>query len=289
MVPNELGARLGSPLVSSTAVGWGDAAATYRIELSDGRVLAARRIGGPDPVATARHRAAVMVRLADAGLPVPAPEVSEADGAAWLTSEWVDGETGAAWLDTPDRARQLATSMGQLARRLRAIDAADLGFDDGIATSRGHAEQARAGLAGVETDLRPRTRSAVDEAIRWLGADDRWNPVFVHGDLAPVNVILAPDGAIRALLDVEHAALGSPVADAAWWGWVVRHHHPEAWSASWPSFLEAAGLEAGDDDRPPRHALRATMLVRLLSSVVDASDQATRGRWVARLDEAAAW
>ena len=45
MVPNELGVRLGSPLVGSTAVGWGDAAATYRIELSDGRVLAAHRIG----------------------------------------------------------------------------------------------------------------------------------------------------------------------------------------------------------------------------------------------------
>jgi aminoglycoside phosphotransferase (APT) family kinase protein len=113
--------------------------------------------------------------------------------------------------------------------------------------------------------------------------------VFVHGDLAPVNVILAPDGAIRALLDVEHAALGSPAADAAWWGWVVRHHHPEAWSASWPTFLEAAGLVAGDGDGLTRRALRATMLVRLLSSVVDASDVATRGRWAARLDEAAAW
>ena len=35
--------------------------------------------------------------------------------------------------------------------------------------------------------------------------------------------------------------------------------------------------------------IRATMLVRLLSSVVDAPDPETRRRWATRLDEAAAW
>ena len=96
MVPNELGLRLGSPLVASTSVGWGDARATFRVRLSDGRELAARRIDGSDAHVVARHRAAVMIRLAGAGLPVPIPDVMEADDGAWLTSEWVHGETGAA-------------------------------------------------------------------------------------------------------------------------------------------------------------------------------------------------
>ena len=52
---------------------------TLRIELADGRVLAARVIAASDAHAVARHRAEVMVRLADAGLPVPQPMVLQSE------------------------------------------------------------------------------------------------------------------------------------------------------------------------------------------------------------------
>ena len=51
------------------------------------------------------------------------------------------------------------------------------------------------------------------------------------------------------------------MADVAWWGWVVRHHHPDAWGAAWPTFRAAAGVPPGD---LADAEIRAVMLVRLL-------------------------
>ena len=229
-----------------------------------------------------------MVRLADTGLPVPHPTVLASETGAWLVTPWVEGGTGAAWLDTPDRARTLARSMGRLARRLRDVDSAGLALGASTAQSGDAAEQAASWLAKPAVLLAPQTHAALEDAIAWLRAADRWVPVFVHGDLAPVNVIVDASGGISALLDVEHAALGSPLADVAWWGWVVRHHHPEAWSASWATFRSAAGVDQASGGSAEVE-LRASMLLRLLRAVADADDPATAVLWCRRLDEAAAW
>ncbi len=84
---------------------------------------------------------------------------------------------------------------------------------------------------------------------------------MIHGDFAPINVIVGADGEIAALLDFEHARAASPVVDVAWWGWVVRHHHPEAWAAAWPTFRAAAGVEPGVTDAD-LHALALLELAR---------------------------
>jgi aminoglycoside phosphotransferase (APT) family kinase protein len=288
MVLEGLAVRLGSTMVGSTAVGWGDAAATYRIEMSDGRVLAARRLDGPTASATAHQRAAVMIRLASEGLPVPHPTVVGSEDGTWLVTPWIDGNTGAAWLDTPERARTLAEGMGRMARHLRTVDPDELELDRTTATSQGLAERARAWLSGVEVDLRAPTTAALVETIGWLSAESRWTPGFVHGDFAPINVIVDAACGVVALLDIEQASLGSPLADIAWWGWVVRHHHPEAWNASWATFRGTAGVDA-EPGGPTDVGLRATMLVRLLKAVVEAGDPAARARWSSRLDAAAAW
>jgi aminoglycoside phosphotransferase (APT) family kinase protein len=46
--------------------------------------------------------------------------------------------------------------------------------------------------------------------------------VIAHGDFRPGNMIVGPDGTIRAVLDWELATLGDPLADLAWMlsGWV---------------------------------------------------------------------
>ncbi|HEY6013399.1 MAG TPA: phosphotransferase, partial [Candidatus Limnocylindrales bacterium] len=124
----QIAERLGSRLEQAEPAGWGDARATQRLSLSDGRRFAARRFGGTEAGPLARRIAAIMAGLARAGLPVQPSTVVETDRATWLLTAWIDGETGAGWLDEPDRARQLAERMGRLALRLRAVDPAGLGL-----------------------------------------------------------------------------------------------------------------------------------------------------------------
>jgi aminoglycoside phosphotransferase (APT) family kinase protein len=277
-----LAGRLGSRLVAWSAVGWGDSRATRRLALADGRVVAARRIAGPTALGDARRIATVMWRLAEGGLPIPRPVLIEDHGpAAWLVTPWVDGETGAAWLDRPDRARHLAGRLGGLAARLLAADATGIGLDTAAVTDRDLAELRRRQLDTVA--LEPATRRMVAAQLDHLAAERERRPVFVHGDFAPINVVVDAEGEVAALLDFEHARFGPPGADAAWWGWVVRHHHRAAWTASWRTFCAAAGIDA---DREAGR-LEALVLSELLDRAATAADRSTRSRWLERLEQTA--
>ena len=117
--------------------------------------------------------------------------------------------------------------------------------------------------------------------MRWISD----HPIVVHGDYAPINVIVDSDGEIQALIDFEHAGLGRPYADVAWWGWVVRHHHPDAWAAAWPTFRAAAGVEPSVSSAD----LHALALVGLAERAATARDVAEQRRWLMRLSEAATW
>ncbi len=250
---DDVAERLGARLLAAEPVGWGDARATHRLSLADGRTFAARRLAGGDSGARGRRIVGIMARLAEAGLPVPSPTVVETGSGPWLVTRWIDGETGAHWLDDPDRARRLAERMGRLASRLRAFD-----LDGDVIESRGQ---------------------------RSRGAKPPEHAAFVHGDFAPVNVIVDADGEIAALLDFEHATQGPALLDVAWWGWVVRHHHPEAWTAAWPTFLGAAGLEPG----PIEARLHELVLGTLARRAATAEGADGRRRWLDRLTAARAW
>jgi aminoglycoside phosphotransferase (APT) family kinase protein len=254
--PTELGriaALLGSPIRAPEAVAWGDARATHRLSLADGRGFALRRFAGTGANARAERIGRLMSRLAQAGLPVPPPMVVEMPGGPWLLTPWVEGMTGASWLDDPDRARHLAERMGRLAGRLRTVEPDGEAFDE----------------RGADP----------------LATDTSEQRVFVHGDFAPINVVMRDDGEIGALLDFEHAGTGPDLLDIAWWGWVVRHHHPEAWTAAWPTFLAAAGL-----DRDRIEARLHRLVLQTLQDRVAASDDAdARRRWQDRLVTARAW
>ena len=78
-----LARALGSRLLGAAPVPWGDSGTTLRIELADGRRVAARAIEAPrrsDAVRTAR----AMDDARRADVPVPAPTILEAGGAIWL-------------------------------------------------------------------------------------------------------------------------------------------------------------------------------------------------------------
>ncbi len=252
---NLLAERLGSRLRAAEPVGWGDARATHRLSLADGRRFAARRFAGTEPYARVERIGRLMTQLAQAGLPVLLPTIVDTPGARWLLTAWVDGETGASWLDDADRARHLADRMGRLASRLRTIDVAIVDRDD-----RSVADPGDAGMT---------------ELI-----------AFVHGDFAPVNVVMRPDGEIGALLDFEHAGAGPALLDVAWWGWVVRHHHPEAWTAAWPTFLAAAGLRTRPSSKRTLHELVLQTLADRAAACHEADE---RARWQQRLSTARTW
>ena len=231
-----LASALGSQVVDAAPVPWGDSGSTHRVDLADGRRLAARVIeaGRRDDAIRAARAMTVAGRAA---IPVPTPTVLDAVGSSWFVTPWVEGDVGARWLDTPERAQVLARAMGTLQRAVRAID--------------------------------PRLAPLA----------------FVHGDFAPINVVLAADGTVAGLLDFDHAHAGDPLTDVAWWGWVVRHHHPDAWSAAWPTFCSAAGADL-DRDGP---ALRTLMLGELSRRAAATVGDPDRRRWLDRLAEASAW
>ena len=195
----------------------------------------------------ARQWIAVAAALGDAEVPAPRARLVTADAASWLVMDEIHGTPGNDWLDTPARSRTLARSMGAIWRRLQVVDPRAIRLQSSTATSA--------------------------------------SPGFVHGDFAPINVLVDDRGEVVGLLDFEHAHEGDPLEDIAWWGWVVRHHHPAAWEDAWPTFCSAAGVDA------TAHAptLRSLMLGRLRERAEAASTSQDRERWHARLDEAATW
>lgn len=241
-----LAATLGTTLLASEPMAWGDASATWRLDFGDGQRVVVRRFERSE-----RGRAETIVECmrsaASAGIPVPRAMSASTATSCWIVSDHVPGTIGAAWLEHLDRARTLARSMGGLWRRLGGV--------------------------------------AVDGPAGTIRADTGVREGFVHGDFAPVNVIVGDDAEILALVDFEHAHVGDRLEDAAWWSWVVRHHHPDAWVASWPTFCAAAGIDRSDHQA----TLRGLMLRQLERRAESAPDRRSRRRWGARLIEAAAW
>ena len=131
-------------------------------------------------------------------------------------------------------------------------------------------------LAGPEI---ARARDALERVLAAWGESNAWGMGMSHGDFAPINVIVEPTGSL-VLLDLDDVLAGPRVLDVAWWGWVLRHHHPEVWSRTWPSFVVAAGLEPG-----PRldEVARATAALRLVERAATSPTHETRQRWLGRL------
>jgi aminoglycoside phosphotransferase (APT) family kinase protein len=267
---DELAATLGSAVATASQVAWGDSNATWRLHLHDGRKVVVRRY--PRGSADRAERVAAAMRVAgEAAVPVPAAHVASTADATWLVTSQVEGIVGAAWLDTTDRARTLASSMGRLRRQLVTVELPAI------------ARPGRGRPRKPAVPLEPWLTTALDASAAVIARRPK-ALVFVHGDFAPINVIVDDEGGVRALLDFEYTRTGDPLEDVAWWGWVVRHHHPAIWDVAWSAFLDAAGIDA-EGDGP---AIKAFTLRELGSRAAASTSAASADRWVARLADAAA-
>jgi aminoglycoside phosphotransferase (APT) family kinase protein len=112
-----------------------------------------------------------------------------------------------------------------------------------------------------------------------------WRIGISHGDFAPINVIVRPDDTL-VLLDLDDLGLGPLLLDLAWWGWVVRYHHPDAWAHGWPTLINGAGLDGGP---ALDSAATAVARIRIVERAATAPDEPMCSMWLQRLEQTADW
>ncbi|AKR57487.1 Aminoglycoside phosphotransferase [Devosia sp. H5989] len=151
-------------------------------------------------------------------LPVPVP-LAVGDPAQdypwrWAVYEWIEGET--AMQRQPTDRVALARGVGAFLRALQAIDTAGGPPPGPHNFWRGgpleiYADEARAALAALEGRIDTATAKAIlDEALASTFAG---KPVWVHGDIAPGNLLLDAEGNLKAVLDFGCCAVGDPACD----------------------------------------------------------------------------
>ena len=283
---------LGEPAVEIVDLSspWTASTRTERVTLADGRrVVIQRAVGGAAARATIGRRIR-LGRLLPAIAPwLPVPEVrgGEATGPRpYVVTGFVPGISGRELLADDRGAAQLGRLMGELAAGLARVPTRGLRLDGTWGDPERLAAAADRWLYAGTPALGAGGTRALERLLRRLPSELAGAmPVFAHGDLAPVN-ILVRYGVVVALLDFERARLAHPLFDAAWWRWIVRHHHPERWEAAGPAFLEAAGLEDS-----PATARRLDLLAALqcLEILHRARRAEARREWAARLLSVLSW
>jgi aminoglycoside phosphotransferase (APT) family kinase protein len=150
-------------------------------------------------------------------LPIPEPiaigEPSRAFPRPWSVYRWIEGSP--AGHDNIADETQFASDLARFLIALQNIDAAD-GPPPGPHSSwRGgslvtYDEQTRHSIEALGDSIDP---DAVTEAWE-LALRSTWDrsPVWVHGDIAPSNLLVA-DGALCAVIDFGCAAVGDPACD----------------------------------------------------------------------------
>ncbi|HEX5136996.1 MAG TPA: aminoglycoside phosphotransferase family protein [Planctomycetota bacterium] len=154
-------------------------------------------------------------------IPVPLAMGGPGEGypCGWSVCCWIDGEV--ATLDRIADPQGMAADLARFLLALRAIDPTGgpwAGDDPArrgapLATRDGSARQAISDLRGtIDEAAATAAWNAALEVPPWPGA-----PVWVHGDLLPLN-LLARGGRLVAVLDFGLLAVGDPASDvmAAW-------------------------------------------------------------------------
>ena len=224
------------------------------------------------------REAAILPRLT--ALPVAVPEVL-ATGAPsaeypfpWSVRRWIEGEPAdaATLTDPPALARALAAVLGVL-HGLDTADGPPPGAQNfhrggGLDVYASEVAETLSALGG------PTAARAVWQAA--LGARFAGPSVWVHGDVAPGNLLLR-DGRLCALIDWGSAAVGDPACDLAV-AWTLFEgpsrrafrdavaQPPSAWArargwALWKALLILAGRSA----QPPRERPAAAVLADIVA------------------------
>lgn len=246
------GVAIEPPLTASLITG-GRSNLTYRISDAAGAQWVLRRPPLSGVIASAHdvlreHR--IMAALAGTAVPVPvmvaACDDPDVIGVPFFVMDYVDGvvlrdqATAEAQLTEAARAAVGAPLVEALAA-LHATDPAKVGLAS-LGQGTGYVGRQ---LARWERQLErlgiPEDAGMHDVLVRLqAGIPEQRQVTIVHGDFRPGNVIVGPDGRLRALLDWELATLGDPLADL---GWLMAYWGAPGDGLTFPVPTRAAGFE----------------------------------------------
>lgn len=199
---------------------------TYLIEAASGAYVLRRK--PPGPLLPSAHQiereARVMTALGTVGFPVPRIHGLVDDpgviGSAFYVMDKVEGEV--VWephmpAATVNQRRATYAAMNATLARLHTFDPGALGLGD-FGRAEGYVARQVKRWSQQYAVSATEDIPAMDRLIAWL--PDHLPPAgpaaIVHGDFRLDNLILAPDGQVRAVLDWELATLGDPIADFAY-------------------------------------------------------------------------
>jgi aminoglycoside phosphotransferase (APT) family kinase protein len=152
-------------------------------------------------------------------LPIPAPLAIGAPGEGyawpWSVNRWLGGESAATG-PIADR-RQFAADLAGFVSALQRVDAADGPPAGRHSFWRGgplatYDDETRGAIATLGHQIDAVAAPAVWDAA--LAAEWRGPPVWVHGDVAPGN-LLVEGGRLSAVIDFGQACVGDPACDLA--------------------------------------------------------------------------
>jgi aminoglycoside phosphotransferase (APT) family kinase protein len=213
------------PPLELTRVGEGQSNLTYRVRDASGRKIVLRRPPTGDILPSAHDMAReyrVLRGLASENMPVPRPlalcEDPEVTGAVFYVMEHVDGlvlttlETAERM--TPAARAETGRSMVRTLVRLQSTDLEASGLAEmrrpGSYGSRQLRRWRRQWEASRTRDL-PRVDALADRLE--ANVPEETDVTVVHGDFHLLNVIVGPDGEVRAVVDWELCTVGDPLAD----------------------------------------------------------------------------
>lgn len=133
----------------------------------------------------------------------------------WSVREWIDGHTLAA-VETRERENAIS-SVGEALRELQACDTVGGPWAGSASAYRGcHVSAVGEEIPGrlllLDTRRAEGCRALWDAAVAtvWTGP-----PVWVHGDVAPGNMLFDSSGRLAALIDFGQTCVGDPACDLA--------------------------------------------------------------------------
>lgn len=213
---------------------------------------------------------------------------SSASTTPFLIREYIPGQTANTTIQDIDTAVQLAGIMGSLLPKIARVPT-QLEWLPRTWVDAGHLRAAvDQWCHQADALLNEPVRTMIAQAAEYIDAICANGPVFAHGDFCPVNVLLE-HGNVVGLLDLEHAQCASRLFDAAWWGWIVRFHHPQRWVYAWPQLLHAGNIP---DDNTAIRTMEAIQVLHCLelSAAGCAQNHVQRARmWAERLEATIEW
>ncbi len=302
-----LSALIGAPVIAAERCAMGFENRTDLVTLADGQQRIVQQI-------TSRALAPHKIRLAQqlperfAAVGVRLPRVLVADAHAnppYVVREYLHGTPGNVLLDDDVSAVALARAMGALLPHLAQVDTAGLGLHRGWADGERLARQSLQYLNRCRPLLDVVTVQALEQTIAAVPSQFAGRGgCFAHGDFCPVNALIETTDDRRpttdvgltehslsaiSLLDVEFARVADPLFDAAWWGWVVRYHHPARWRVAWPVLLDAAGIPNDVETNVRAHVLQQLRCLEALSYYLATRGTDGAAMWAQRLTATVGW